>query len=228
MQPKRAERALGRWLLLLLPALAYLLLDALAQRALSALGLSQEWALLAAESVLALAAWRWYRRLEPRSPRPAVSPARLLLWVGAGLSCALALTLLPTAQESVRPGLIGLLGLGLSAPAAEELVYRGLLLRRGEALVGRAWAVAASAMLFAAGHPRPGQFLAALVFGLFLAMLLIRCKTVLAPLTVHVLVNLFSLLWRRDTVPLLLGLMGALGFVCVCCVLLQEGSEERS
>jgi len=222
----RVDRSLLRALLLPLPAPAYLLLDLLLQRGLTALALSRELAVLIAESLLALAAWLWFRRLpKPALPRRA-SPAALLRWAAAALSFALAMTLLP-AEESAPSGLIGLLGICLAAPAAEELVYRGLLLRRSEGLTGKAWILGLSALLFAAGHPLWRHFSAALVFGLFLALLYERRQTVLAPLTVHVLVNLLSSLLRHCTVPAPLGILGALAFLSAFPLLLLKGFDER-
>jgi len=64
---------------------------------------------------------------------------------------------------------------GIGAPLAEELFFRGLTLR---ALRKRGlhwgWAVMISAVIFAAGHLQPLQFPALLVFGVILGLLVQR------------------------------------------------------
>lgn len=107
----------------------------------------------------------------------------------------------------------------------EELLFRGFLLRaavqwesarrRGEpdpvgaVLHGRSvgdvapgtWtptAAAVSTVAFALGHA-PGEWLAAVAYGLLMAAVSVRCKDLLAPIVAHATTNASLALWVRAT-----------------------------
>ena len=60
------------------------------------------------------------------------------------------------------------------APIAEEIFFRGLVLRSLERRLGTSWAIVGSAALFGAAHLEPLQFPALFVFGLVAAVLATR------------------------------------------------------
>lgn len=91
-----------------------------------------------------------------------------------------------------------LLGSCLVIPAAEELLFRGVVYGRLRGLVGAGPAVAASALLFGLVHANVVQFVYAGVLGLLLAYLLERTGNLLAPVLGHMAANLAAVV-RQET-----------------------------
>ena len=110
--------------------------------------------------------------------------------------------------RAARPGLLGepvesiglyplplqLLLAGLIAPAAEELLFRRLLLRRLRPY-GERFALVASALCFGLFHGNLNQFFYAFLLGLVLAELALSTGCLWQAVLLHALVNLFSILW---------------------------------
>lgn len=164
------------------------LLRQLSLWAASGAGLSDAQLNAAAASVasvlLAPAALYWWRReRKVQGDQPAVSPAipvrTALISVAVGLALGFASlpayrglggTIAPDAALS-GPIWLRLLRLGAlcaAGPIGEEAVYRGLVLRRGNSLLGARGGALVSAALFAAAHGPsrmlPLDFVAGLVF----------------------------------------------------------------
>ena len=83
------------------------------------------------------------------------------------------------------------IGAVLVAPLAEELLFRGLLLRLFRPF-GDVWAIALSASLFAFAHGSLFQIPYALVAGLFLAFVALAGRSLLFPICFHFLYNLLA------------------------------------
>lgn len=82
-------------------------------------------------------------------------------------------------------------GAVLIAPIAEELLFRGLLLRLFHKF-GDVWAITLSALLFAFAHASLFQMPYALIAGLFLGFFAIASEGVLFPIFAHFLYNLLA------------------------------------
>ncbi len=91
-----------------------------------------------------------------------------------------------------------LLGSCLLIPAAEELLYRGVVYKRMRAVFGVRLAIILSALLFGLMHGNLVQFLYAGLLGLLLAYLLERTGSVWAPVLAHIAANLAAVA-RQET-----------------------------
>jgi membrane protease YdiL (CAAX protease family) len=104
--------------------------------------------------------------------------ARVLAPEGAGLGRALALFAM----------------IGILVPAAEELLFRGLLYGWLRGRWGVAVSSVVSAGLFALAHANLRMGLQIFVIGIVLAVLYERSRTVLAPIVAHATINTLSIL----------------------------------
>lgn len=143
--------------------------------------------------------------------RPAVSP--LLVGAAAGL-CALApaswlaglssrlrppspeyLTMLAEHLPDGAMGVaIALVAVGVAAPVAEELVFRGILFRVARDRWGAARAAALTALFFGVAHWQPWSLFGLVGLGVVLALLYHRTGSLLAPIAAHGVHNVVSLL----------------------------------
>lgn len=185
------------WAGLFLPVLAWLAADLLLRRALLCcawgLGLTDEQAGVAASAVAsALLApwavlWNWRDQGLSKETCACPSPLPALMSLGAGLLLGLATALLlktPADPALNGPGwltALRTLALCVTGPLCEEAVYRGLVLRRGEALLGAVPAALLTAALFAAGHGDIAQLLPAFVAGLAFAAVALCARRAYPP-----------------------------------------------
>lgn len=88
---------------------------------------------------------------------------------------------------------VQLLGMGVIAPAMEEMIYRGLLYRRMRTMVPALPAILVSALLFGIMHGNLVQFIFASVLGTLLAAVYEKYKKVSIPILMHVVINITSL-----------------------------------
>ncbi|WP_329957457.1 HAD-IA family hydrolase [Novisyntrophococcus fermenticellae] len=82
--------------------------------------------------------------------------------------------------------------IGVLASAGEELVFRGLIYLRAKSYFGLGWAVGISSALFGFYHGNTIQFLYTVALGILFAILYEKTGTLLAPITAHIAVNIFS------------------------------------
>ena len=78
------------------------------------------------------------------------------------------------------------------APICEELFFRGLVLRAFDRRFGRRWAVAGSALVFAAAHLEPLQFPALFLFGLITGVYAARTGRLAPGMFAHMAFNLIA------------------------------------
>ena len=83
-----------------------------------------------------------------------------------------------------------IVGCGIAGPIAEEVLYRGIVLRRTEAAFGPRIALVASSVLFAVAHVQPAQMALAFVFGLLLGAVYQKGRSLPVVVTMHILANL--------------------------------------
>lgn len=95
------------------------------------------------------------------------------------------------ADKATTPGGVLLLFLmvGIGAPIAEELFFRGLLLRAIEKRFGTTWAVVGSSVVFGATHFQALQFLALTGAGAVFALLTVRTGRLGPAIVAHMAFN---------------------------------------
>ena len=91
-----------------------------------------------------------------------------------------------------------LLGSCLVIPAAEELLYRGVVWKRLRMYFGNAAALVLSAVIFGAVHANLVQFLYAGILGLLLAYLMQTTGKLYAPILAHIAANTAAVV-RQET-----------------------------
>ncbi len=164
-------------------------------------------------------AWRWYCPLRgPFSPAGSMLYGAVAGLVGLGLWLGLLAPFVQSTETTPWSNgafLLRLLSAGLLVPLFEELVMRGYIFRLAlqwdqarkdnereplhvaldqrsvnDVLPGHwSWvAVAVSTLAFASGHA-PREWPAAIVFGLFMALLWMRRKDLLTCITAHAVTN---------------------------------------
>jgi hypothetical protein len=104
------------------------------------------------------------------------------------------------AQPAAVPlaGVLEVLTAVALAPVVEELAFRGVLLRDWTRRWGRARAVVTTSALFAVLHP--ADLLGSFVFGVVLATIRFRTRTLIVPVACHALYNVLgTLLSAGDT-----------------------------
>lgn len=147
---------------------------------------------------------RWTKPLTVRMVALTVG-AFLVAFVVSRLFSTAALFLLPSQNltaptQFLSTGLDQVLVLltgGLLIPFAEELAFRGLLMRGHERVLGFGWAAVTSSVVFALGHQTPVQVIAILPLAYALARVIQYTGSFWSGVIVHALNNSFSLvmLW---------------------------------
>ena len=85
---------------------------------------------------------------------------------------------------------------GILAPIAEEILFRGLVFKRLQDYTGNGWAVLISGLLFGIYHENMIQFVYAGLLGFAFAMLMCRTDSLKVVITAHAAANLWSLLGK--------------------------------
>lgn len=99
--------------------------------------------------------------------------------------------------------ILAYISVGILAPAAEELAFRGLVYRRVRDYMDVKWAIIISSLLFGLYHGNVVQFIYAALLGVALAAVYERYKTLWAPVLAHMAVNGFSCIAEFAGVPLM-------------------------
>lgn len=84
---------------------------------------------------------------------------------------------------------------------AEEILFRGLILRSVAGVSGSAWALLSSSLLFSLAHPDLAQSVAAAVLGLYLGAIALKGDSIRACVVCHIANNVAALLWVSDACP---------------------------
>ena len=83
---------------------------------------------------------------------------------------------------------LGYAAIGILAPVAEEMVFRGAILRKLLAVVGEKWhwpAILFSAVLFGVAHGNIAQFVHAFLMGILLGWMYYRSRSVVPGIALH-------------------------------------------
>ena len=135
-------------------------------------------------------------------------PAFLLATVSVNILSGKMTVALGGTLPDLAPTPMLFIGAVLIAPIAEELLFRGLLMRLFRRF-GDVWALLLTATLFALAHGDLFQMPYALVAGLFLGAFALASGGVLFPIIVHFLYNLLAFFGDDiPTAPLLWSLLG--------------------
>ena len=178
-----------------------------------------EWRVFEGEAVPALDAKPMLRHLRLWL----LLPAFILLTLGANLLSAHVAEAFGASLPTVTPSLPLFLGAVLIAPIAEELLFRGLILKL-LLPYGEACAVTLSAVLFALAHGSLFQMPYTLIAGLCLGFAAVWGKGIFYPLVFHFAYNLLVFFGKEiPKVPLLISL-GALAVFSLVLFLLGEHS----
>ena len=123
-----------------------------------------------------------------------------ILWLAGKSADDLSAPARELADKAVGPGgaILFILIVGVGAPIAEELFYRGLVLRAFEKRFGRWWALAGSSVWFGATHFQPLQFVGLTAAGAVFGYLTIRTGRLGPAIAAHMAFNLTAavvLLW---------------------------------
>lgn len=81
---------------------------------------------------------------------------------------------------------------GLLTPAAEELIFRGLIQKRIRDYLGTRWAVVLSALIFGLYHGYVSQVIFGVCVGIFLGLVLEQTNQLLLVMVIHMVSNLWS------------------------------------
>jgi uncharacterized protein len=104
-------------------------------------------------------------------------------------------------QQLLQGGPLALIVLIVIAPLTEELFFRGLLLDGFARNYGAQKAMVFTALLFAAIHLNPYQFVPAFLIGLLLAWLRLKTGSIWLPITLHAANNALPFLFLRTRLP---------------------------
>lgn len=128
-----------------------------------------------------------------------------------------------------------LLGVGLIVPIAEELIFRGLTMKRLQEVFGIRPAIVLSAAVFALFHGNLLQGIYAFVLGLLLAWVYGKLRRLSAPILLHASANLTSVLisdtdlldFVYDDTMLFLAVTVGAGLVTIAMILVlqRDGAE---
>ena len=171
------------------------------------------WGLIGTEALLLLPALVMPRlvRVKPRDffqlrfPTTRHTAGGVFLWFGTLLGASLGTTLLlmifPSVQENVdqlsdfisSDGLTLALAATVFAPAVcEEMFHRGVLLASMRGRFKDSFIVVVAGLLFGVFHLDPARFLSTALLGMALAYAALRARSILLPMLLHFVNNLFS------------------------------------
>lgn len=105
----------------------------------------------------------------------------------------------PELQSAIFDGqsiIVLCITVGILAPIAEEILFRGLVFKRLQDYTGNGWAVLISGLLFGIYHENMIQFVYAGLLGFAFAMLMCRTDSLKVVITAHAAANLWSLLGK--------------------------------
>lgn len=93
-----------------------------------------------------------------------------------------------------NPMLFQILTLCIAAPVAEEIIFRGIMYRRLAEYVDQGTAVTVSAVIFGVYHGNLVQGIYALILGVLLCFAYESCKSLMAPVFLHMICNTTALI----------------------------------
>ena len=176
------NNALRSWVIAALPALVWLVFRYAGKNLPPAAEICLTGAALAAAAyLLLLEQGKALFRLEWKACLPAA---------GIGIAMGIASRVCFGKPDGGETSVSAFLLLCVLGPAAEEVLYRGLVYGRCLRFLPGAGAIAVSSLLFAAAHGTPARMAAALAMGVLLGLARRKTGTVTVPGILHMAANL--------------------------------------
>lgn len=95
-------------------------------------------------------------------------------------------------EQMIQLDLAGYLTLGIAAPILEELVFRGIILKKFLEKYTPLRAIIYSALIFGIGHLNPWQFIAAFTIGIAIGWIYWKTKSIWPGIFIHFVNNSFG------------------------------------
>ena len=93
-------------------------------------------------------------------------------------------------EQMIQINLQGFLTIVIIAPILEELIFRGVILKRFLDKYSENKAIILSALIFGIAHANPWQFIGAVLIGIILGWIFVKTKSVLPGMFMHFINNL--------------------------------------
>lgn len=146
-------------------------------------------------------------QLGVRRARPRYLAAAALLGIAMWYLTALLVVLVVPRRDTAEleqlveqaPLVPTLIALAVFPPVAEELLFRGVLVRSLAPRMGGPLAVIACAAVFGAYHLFPPQMVSTFALGLVLGFVTVRSRSIVPAMITHVLNNTVAVVLTRDT-----------------------------
>ena len=192
------------WLFFLSPAIGYLVLQSVVMRiAWNYIPYNENFDSLSLGMCILLPivaggyylAERGKRRKKEVEVRKSGEMILLILMSGIGLSLMTGFFFNKNAVWEIIPAFAIFVSV-IVVPINEEIIYRGMVLRRAEEGFGRMTAVIVSAVVFGVAHAGTGRMLMAVFAGFLFGLVAERFGTIWASIPLHMLVNV-AVLWDR-------------------------------
>lgn len=100
-------------------------------------------------------------------------------------------------EQMIQLDLAGYITLGIAAPILEELVFRGIVLKKFLEKYTPQRAIIYSALIFGIGHLNPWQFIAAFTIGLAIGWIYWKTRSIWPGIFIHFVNNSFSFLLAK-------------------------------
>ncbi len=133
-----------------------------------------------------------------------ISPLLLLLSIVLGIALTSSFLLIQFDPNSINHSpvsAIQILGIAVAAPINEELIYRGMVFRRGQRVFGTATSLLFSSVLFGIAHTGLLQAGVCMVVGAVFVLIVLQYHNLTAAILVHIGVNLLSFCSTLDSLP---------------------------
>lgn len=95
-------------------------------------------------------------------------------------------------EQMIQLDMVGYITLGIAAPILEELVFRGIVLKKFLEKYNPYRAIIYSALIFGIGHLNPWQFIAAFTIGIAIGWLYWKTRSIWPGIFIHFVNNSFS------------------------------------
>ncbi len=145
-------------------------------------------AAVCAEWILPAAAVFWYCR-KNRFSAFRLPVREFVLWTGIGIACGILNRICFGKPAELIPSVSSFLLMCILSPAAEEMIYRGIVYERCLEFLPSAGALLLNSLLFAAAHGTAAGMAAALAAGILFSAARKKTGSVTAPVLLHVMSN---------------------------------------
>ncbi len=162
--------------------------------------------------------WYWRKERENSVSRPAADRpgfhlflSLLFLILGISLTSSFILARIRgTISAPQPPSVVRILGIAIAGPINEELIYRGVLFKRSQDILGTTGALLLSSLLFGVSHAGLLEIILSMAVGLIFGLVRLRYHCLRHAILVHIGVNLLSFCNVIEHLPLPIYILGFL------------------